>query len=71
MIEDNEIWEGTKNLTCCETKEVELLWRFSWKPATYITNEIELNTVTNLDCEDTRELAVVLDHVFYCICRLC
>jgi hypothetical protein len=25
----------------------------------------ELHTVTNLDCEDTRELAVVLDHVLY------
>lgn len=59
------------NLTCCGTKEVELLWRFAWKAATQETNKIQLNTVTNLDCEDTKELAVVPDHVLYCICRLC
>ena len=57
--------------TCCGTKGVELLWRFAWKAATQETNEIEPNTVTNLDCQDTKELAVVLDHVLYCICRLC
>lgn len=66
VIEENAIWKGTK--------EPHVLWDKRGRIIMKICLEsghlgykwhIQPNTVTNLHCEDTRELVVVVDHILY------